>query len=389
MVTVDHPPNDDRIFHKEAKSLKAEGFDVSILCKANAEGQVTSLDGQHVLNPGGRLEFELDGIPVFAVKEHTSAIGQLLHKFHIDDFSRKFIKTGTAINPDAFHAHEPVSMYLAMQMRKKTGAKVVFDSHESWMGGTKKEKALKRLCLKDLQYMITANTITRGHHLCLNPELRTEIIYNFPDPAVFNLPMESNKLYDINIAHEGLMYFNRGLRDIVKVMEKLIVSHPEVRLKIIGGGRDAETRFLQEKINAGLTNTEVSGWLTYEEVPQALHDCSIGLIMKTRKPVNNVLGGPAIKLFNYFASGMAVVDVGLPESTYFLNQTKSGITVQNPTVENIYHALVQLIEDRDLLRQYCQRSFEAYRQFRWPTEARKLADFYHHTVFNRLGNIVR
>jgi glycosyltransferase involved in cell wall biosynthesis len=389
MVTVDHPPNDDRIFEKEAKSLKALGFDVTILCKANADGTVTNLDGKRVLNPGGALEFELDGIPIIAVKRDHSPKGKLLHKFHLDSFSKGFIRKGISINPDAYHAHEPISMYLAMQMRKKTGAKVVFDSHESWMGGTRKEQALKRLYLKDLQYLITANTITRGHHLCLNPALHTEVIYNFPDPEVFNLPFDEHKLYEVKIAHDGLLFFNRGLRDMVKVMEKLKETHPEVKLKIIGEGGPDENQFLQSKLEEGLDNIEITGWLDYAQVPQALHDCSIGLIMKTRKPINNVLGGPAIKLFNYFASGMAVVDVGLPESTFFLNQTRSGVTIQHPTVDNIYRALVQLIEDRDLLRQYCQRSYNAFKQFQWPTQAQKLADYYHHVVFNQQGIIIR
>ena len=141
--------------------------------------------------------------------------------------------------------------------------------------------------------------------------------------------------------------------------------------------------------NEGVDNIDVSGWLPYRKVPKALHDCSIGLIMKTRIPVNNVLGGPSIKLFNYFASGMAVLDVNLPESSYFLNQSRSGVSVRVPTSENIYHALIRLIEDRELLKAYCQRSYEWSRQWQWPSEAKKLTAFYEELVFNEKPWIFR
>ncbi len=389
MLTLEHAPNDDRIFEKEARSLAAAGYKVSILCKADADGRIRSFVGRQVINPDAALEFELDGIPVMAVKADESAVGRLLHKVQSDRFSREFIHKALEINADAYHAHEPVSFYLGLLITRKNGKKLIFDSHESWIGGSRKEQMIKRLYLRELKYLITANTISRGHLLGLNPALQTEVIYNFPDPAVFNLPFNKRKFERITIAHDGILLFNRGLKTMAEVMRMLKKSHPEIRLKIVGEGGDAENRYLEQIRKEGVDNIDVSGWLPYRQVPAALHDCSIGLIMKTPVPVNNVLGGPSIKLFNYFASGLAVLDVNLPESSYFLNQSRSGVSVRVPTAENIYHALIRLIEDPELLEKYCKRSFEWGQRWQWPSEARKLLAFYEELVFNEKPWIFR
>ncbi len=389
MLTLEHAPNDDRIFEKEARSLAAAGYKVSILCKADADGRIRSFVGRQVINPDAALEFELDGIPVMAVKADESAVGRLLHKVQSDRFSREFIHKALEINADAYHAHEPVSFYLGLLITRKNGKKLIFDSHESWIGGSRKEQMIKRLYLRELKYLITANTISRGHLLGLNPALQTEVIYNFPDPAVFNLPFNKRKFERITIAHDGILLFNRGLKTMAEVMRMLKKSHPEIRLKIVGEGGDAENRYLEQIRKEGVDNIDVSGWLPYRQVPAALHDCSIGLIMKTPLPVNNVLGGPSIKLFNYFASGLAVLDVNLPESSYFLNQSRSGVSVRVPTAENIYHTLIRLIEDPELLEKYCKRSFEWGQRWQWPSEARKLLAFYEELVFNEKPWIFR
>lgn len=389
MLTLEHPPNDDRIFEKEARSLRDAGYQVSILCKADPDGRVRSFIGRQVINPDAALDFDLDGIPVSAVKADGRPVGRLLHKVQSDRFSRAFIRKALEINADAYHAHEPVSFYLGLLITRKNGKKLIFDSHESWIGGSRKEQMIKRLYLRELKYLITANSISRGHLLGLNPALQTEIIYNFPDPRVFNLPFNEKKLERITLAHDGILLFNRGLKTMAEVMRMLKKSHPELRLKIVGEGGEAETRFLEKIRNEGVDNIEVSGWLPYRQVPKALHDCSIGLIMKTRLPLNNVLGGPSIKLFNYFASGMAVIDVNLPESSFFLNQSRSGVSVRVPTAENIYHALIRLVEDPELLKTYCKRSFEWSRKWQWPSEAKKLNAFYEEVVFNEKPWIFR
>lgn len=391
MVTLEHSPDDDRIFQKEARSLKAAGHELYILCLADPEGKVWSMGKWSQLNQDHQLEFSLEGIGVRAVTGPRNKLETLLKKGFRGPYIKRFVEAGKAIQPDVYHAHEPVSYYLSNQMARQNGAKVIFDSHESWIGGTFRERWIKRFHLQHLRYLITANSITRGHLLALNPHMATCEVYNYPQQSVFNYSLNEAKFEKVIIAHDGILPFNRGLMEMMEVLRILTSQYPNLVLRIVGTLKGQEKAYAKAKIKEyGLENhLEVTGWIPYDEVPYYLQDCSIGLILKTPQPLNNLLGGPAIKLFNYFASGMAVVDAGLHESTRFLDYTQSGISIRQRSTLAIANAIAHLIDHPDLLKIYCRRSQEAFQKFNWEKEAEKLIAFYENQILSDNTFVVR
>ncbi len=385
MITTEHTPDDDRIFHKEAKSLLKAGHELFILCVADAEGRIWSMGKREVLNPDGSLTLELEGVQVYAVKGPANYMEVTLKKFFSGGFLKRFVKTGKSFNADVYHAHEPVSFYLAYQMAEGRSEKIVFDSHESWVGGTPRERWVKRFYLSKLQYLITANSITRGHLLALNPHMETREIRNYPQAEVFNKPFKEGSPERPVIVHDGILPFNRGLKEMVEAINQVCKKHPQATLRILGEVQGSERSFLESRIKEyGLSeNIAITGWVPYDKVPDYLQDCSIGLILKRPHPINNLLGGPAIKLFNYFASGLAVIDAGLHESTRFLDKTGSGISLWDKSPEGIAEAICYLLENPELLRTYCHRSWEASKSMTWEKEAEKLIDFYNNTILSR------
>ena len=71
-------------------------------------------------------------------------------------------------------------------------------------------------------------------------------------------------------------------------------------LWLIGDVFGEEKNFLENKIitNDLENNIEITGWLSYNDVPKSIADCSIGLITNTNEK-RNTLAGPPNKLFNY------------------------------------------------------------------------------------------
>ena len=57
MIISLHSPKDDRIFFKEAVSLKKRGFEVSILCLTDENGQIKDMSG-NVLNLENQSKIE-------------------------------------------------------------------------------------------------------------------------------------------------------------------------------------------------------------------------------------------------------------------------------------------------------------------------------------------
>lgn len=382
MVTLDHPPDDDRIFHKEAKGLLDAGHQVSILCVADADGNIPSMAKGELLNPQGDLIIEQEGITIKAVKAPQNRKEKTLKKALLGGFVRRFVRAGQTLAPNVFHAHEPSSLYLALKMAHGDSGRVVFDSHESWLSGSSRDFWIKREVLPKLQYLITANQLTRGHLLSRNPKMATKIIYNYPESRIFNYPFRSEKFQQPIIAHEGILPFNRGLKRMIEALVQLKVQYPGILLRIVGEVKGDERQYLNHKMSEHnlYDNIEITGWVPYEAVPDYLKDAAIGLIVKTPKPLNNLMGGPAIKLFNYMASGMAVVDAGLPESTRFLDEIGAGITLRDRSATTLTNAIVYLLTNPGLMQQYAERGWEASQNLKWEKEAEKLVNFYRRQV---------
>ena len=182
------------------------------------------------------------------------------------------------------------------------------------------------------------------------------------------------------------MRFDRGLKEIIEVIRLLKKDFPSIQLKIIGETYNEEKKYLADKVKAYQLDKNIieTGWLKYEDVGNALKDCSIGLITNTNIEMNT-LAGPANKFFNYLTYGIACVAVDLPETTILLNESKSGITVQNRTVSNLAKAIETLLVDKEKLTMYCENAVEAYKKFNWDIEEQKLISFYNNVVLNNGG----
>lgn len=383
MISVNHSPLDDRIFYKEAMTLKSAGHTLSMICRADADGIMFDMGNKSSLNTITQKEIVFNGIQAYPIASPSGTVNTVLKKIFKGEFYDKFIETAIQINADVYHAHEPESYYIGLQIAKKNGAKVVFDSHESYTTGTPKEVWVKNQYLKDLQYLITANHITRGHLVSLNHKIKSTVIYNAAQPEFYSSLVQKNKPNTITIAHDGYLPFNRGLKEMLEAVLKVSQKHSNIQFKIIGETSGAEKEFLSEFVKKHQIEHIVSetGWVEYESVATHLSDCQIGIIAKT-PTVNNIIGGPPIKYYNYTAAGMAVIDVDMPETTRLLSKYKNGISVSNRTVQGLSNAILELIESPDLLEKYQNNSMKAFHELNWNNEGKKLIDFYEHVVLN-------
>ena len=107
-------------------------------------------------------------------------------------------------------------------------------------------------------------------------------------------------------------------------------------------------------------------------------ECDIGLIMYT--PTKNNLYSTSNKLFNYIASGLAIVSVNIPETARILSTINNNIIVKNRNVFEIVEALIMLIEHPEDLLQKKIASQKAYSKYNWNLEEKKLLQFYNKVI---------
>jgi len=380
MIAVQHHAKDDRIFYKEAKSLKKEGYDVSCLILTNEKGNLKDLS-RNILNKNNEESIEIEGIEIIRMLPPLSKKNIFLKKIFLGNFQKKFIEKIISINATIYHAHEPLSLRFAIKASKITGKKVIFDSHESWLGGTLKEKWIKLFYLKKVNYLITVNEGIQKLFTTRQQFKLTEIIYNASLTSFFkkNTTLNLDQNQPI-IVHEGSLLFNRGLVNMLDALVLIKKIYPNVILKIVGNSPEEESLYLKNRIKKDQLEKNIiqTGWVEYEKVQKELQDCSIGLILYTL--TKNNIYSTSNKLFNYIASGLAIVSVNLPETVKILKPLNNSIIVKDHSSNEIAKSLITLLDNRKLLNSKRKASLEAYKLLNWDNEEKKLIKFYENVI---------
>ena len=107
-ATSGHPAHDDRIFFKEARSLVRAGADVTLLCSDATKPPENLYGVRYQTYPGG---------------------GSLRRRLLTRGPLESALSEGRY---DVIHCHEPDGLLAALRVKRKTGVKVIFDSHELW-----------------------------------------------------------------------------------------------------------------------------------------------------------------------------------------------------------------------------------------------------------------
>jgi len=376
MIAMQHSAKDDRIFYKEAMSLKKYGYHVSYLLLTDKDGYIKDMGGM-ILNKRKESIIFLDGIKIIGIKPPSDFITSSLNRVFLGKFQQKIISSVLKENANIYHAHEPISLRIAMKAAKITNNKVVFDCHESWVDGTIKEQLIKKIYLKKIKYFITVNSGILEHLIQGAKFTTTEIIYNCSLPALFPLAKDYPRINaPITLVHEGTLTFNRGLKNMLQVLIVLKSEFPNIKLKIIGDSPKKESHYISKFIveNSLQNNILQTGWVKYEDVSKNLKNCDIGLILYS--PTKNNLFSTSNKLFNYIASNLAIVSVDLPETKKILEPLKNSIIVENNNGVKIAKAISKLIRDPKLLLAKKIASQNAYQKYNWTVEEKKLINFY-------------
>jgi glycosyltransferase involved in cell wall biosynthesis len=409
MLTTGHSALDDRIFYKESMSLQRAGYEVTLLAPVNDEGFLVDMGSNNLV--AGELTIQNIKIIGFAEKgsrfNKIHAILQLITLVSMGNFKlgtepfANLIDKGTKLRADIYHCHEIWSIYAGIQIKKrleKEGKKpkLIYDVHEYSPAVGSSSNMVYRLYSRILRkiivhfekealgyvdYVITANLITRGYLLTLNRFIQTEVIYNCPVLSIFQ-ETGSNKAYHKNkiiICHEGSLGFDRGLKLMIEVMRILKKRYDDkIELLIVGDVFGEERKYLKEKIEGyGLRDAVwCTGWLPYEKVGEAISQADIGIIFM-EPTENNMLAGPPNKLFNYMRYGLPVISVDLPETSRIIKETQCGLVVKDRSVNSLARALSALIEDEDKRHQLGENAKKAvYNQYSWEQMEKRLLRVY-------------
>lgn len=362
MITTVHHAYDGRIYHKQCKSLNKAGHEV-ILIAPKPE------------------TIKNEGIQVIPIDKPESECKRFI-------FSLKVIKPAVRVKADIYHFHDPELIPAGFFIRILTRKPVIFDVHEHYpraiMSKVYLNKFLKvpvkllyeiieRISLPFLSGIIyTTEEIGKRYNKYASCKLE-----NFPPKNLFKC--DENLIKDDSL----LLYLGgiteiRGIRQLVEAFSIVEKDYPDIKLLFVGAfeSKQFEKEIMKKVEELGLRKKIVfKGKVPYEEVRHYLEKASIGILPYL--PVPNHLVCLPNKLFEYMASGVAVVASDFSNYRRVIKNCQCGVLVNPESPESIAEGILYLLKNKNITQKMQMNGLKMFEStYNWEEEEKKLIDFY-------------
>lgn len=364
--TIAHLTEDERIFHKECKSLTND-FDVTLVGTSDHD-------------------YESDGVKIIGLGKPKGVFNRFKSIFSIIPTLRKQ-------EADIYHFHDPELIFTGYILKKFYKKTVVYDVHEHYTNKLNsknfgKWKFLKKILIKlwttlelrlskKFDLIITADTVTAKQF----PSEKTITIGNFPtlDFVQTAIPKTvPDNEEDFRVVYLGTIHEQRGLRKCVEAINK--VKYKGIKLHIIGNSNFPELTALFE------SNERVvyHGRIPWEKLSSELQKCYVGLILL--QPVSAftyIPGENIVKLFEYMGMGIPYIMSDFPGLRKFTEENGGGIVVDPTDTDKIAQSIEKLYEDKELFSRLSREGIGRVRDvYNWDAQAKKLIEGYQKILIN-------
>lgn len=363
VLTTVHQAYDGRIYHKQCKSLKKAGYEVTLLA------------------PKPDKMIKDDGINLIPIEKPKNELKRFLHAF-------KVFKLAKETKADLYHFHDPELIPVGVLLRIFTRKPVIFDVHEHYPNAIMSKKYLKpwlkkpiRLAyeiIEKLSLPILSGVIYTTEEIGKRYKSYTSCkIENYPLTDMFP-PLQKVKGDHHTLLYLGGITRIRGIEELIAGFAKVAIERPEAKLLFVGGFEsDSFEREIKQKVKKHHLEEKVQfkGKVPYEQIEGYLSTASIGIIPYL--PVPNHLVCLPNKLFEYMAAGVAVISSDFPHYRKVVETSSSGLLIDPESPQSIAKAMISLLDDATLTDEMGKNGRVAFEtKYNWNSEEEKLVAFY-------------
>jgi len=353
MLTSVHWALDDRIFHREAKTIAAAGVSCCVIGPYPASAFV-------------------EGVWIEALPKQTSRLKRAFMGWTV---LRKALQIGKRV----FIFHDPELFGVGLLLRL-CGKHVVYDCHENlpmqllqkdWIPKPLRWVLLPWVWLAEwLGARLLSGVISAAEVMLPRfPKKRSALIRNFPIRAALEhnrggIPIQ---LRDDVVVYAGGLSRIRGIRELVAAFRAPELSHAQ--LWLLGPFESEE--FQREIMSSLPPNARWLGLKDHSEVLKTYPATKIGACLLYPTPSHR--HSQPIKLYEYMAAGLPIVASNFPEFAPVLEGC--GVLVNPYDVDKIRTALVAMLSDSAKLAEMSLvAQTRALESFVWEKEGQKLVD---------------
>jgi glycosyltransferase involved in cell wall biosynthesis len=362
IVSAVRPALDVRTYHKEARSLAAAGWEVTVIGRDPGPARVAG------------------GVRVVPLPPAGGAGRWILHA--------RALRAALAARADIYQVTDLELLPAALVLRR-TGRPVVYDCIEDypaymrlkpWLPRPVRPLAaavterLERLVVPRLAAVLAADEGTARRLRRYHPTVT--VLHNFPRrndfaPVPPDAPRPDGVLY-----HGSLPAYH--LRALAAIGRELVRRVPEARCTIVGepDSADAWTTFAEDLAAGELLGRMVlRPRVPFEAVPALLAGARAGVVPLPDVPKfrTNV----PMKLFEYMAAGVPAVTSDLPPARALLADGDGAVLVPPGDASAFAEALARLLRDRAAAAAQAARGLDLVRErFHWERDEPALLRLY-------------
>jgi glycosyltransferase involved in cell wall biosynthesis len=367
IISSVHNALDNRIFYREACTLKNAGYEVCLIAVHDKPET-------------------LQGITIIPLRR--------LRRVRRPMLWWNIIGLAISTHADIFHLHDPELLVLSPLIRLLTRKPVIYDVHEA--------NADFVLTKEDIPYLVriffawflgwfepfmayfqsglifaddqTAKSFSRVN-------LQKATLFNFPETSflenAFALSREIKEHKPI-VLHLGSQKRFRGTDLMLDAFQQVLNSVPQARLLLVGAFSpvEFEEEFRLEVERRNLTDSIlITGSVPFVEISKYLVRASVGWI--PLQPVSKYMKNIPTKLFEYQAYAIPVVSSNLPSTQPFIKHLKTGFLVKADDPSSHAEAIIALLTNQSLASSIGKCGQDAVlKHFRWSDMEPRLLTLY-------------
>lgn len=368
-ITTVHNTFDTRIFYKECKSLAKYFGTVYLIAPSREEYKI---DGVQIIK-----------IPIFKSRFIRMSIGNIIAFY-------RAIK----IHAHIYHFHDPEFLPWALLLKAATKSKVIYDVHEDYFTSIREKNWIKGGLLRKVSASIF-NLVEKKSAKFFDAIVIAEDYYieNFDGTnrkivKILNYPILNEVLPQINfkkigfsIVYSGTVSENRGIWNVLKVVETLSKERRDFKLYIIG---KFSSENLFSNVREFLTENsldefvEIIGGNSYvkREIIDAYHKfMDLGLVLMPISP--HYERKLPTKFFEYMLAGIPFIATNFPLWKEFVEENKCGIVVNPDNFEEINKFIQYLIDNPDERKKMGEEGKKkVLEEYNWDTQEETLVELY-------------
>lgn len=368
-ASITHAPDDDRVFYREALSLRKYYKDVTVIGVGEnpADVMVKGVRQIQVADKG--------------IRQNIQQVHDVLE----------------GISPDILHVHEPHLLKLAAGYRAFS-CKVIYDAHEDYAEIIRlfsRRNLLRkhtvaqlirfweRLYVPKMDAVITVTPNLADHYKKLTNKPVTEV-RNYPRPAeAFTDLPQLEHIYQFAAGRRIIGYVGQIARErhpewLFDTVHRLNQQGYHLAAVFVGPVSERDREWFN-----GLIRQHDHEVLALPPVP---HD-QVYTLMKQHFSLGwavlpyhkQFVESFPNKIFEYMQAGVPFIASDLSYVRRFLTVTTAGLILKDLSMESLTRQIGQLLNDRQLLQRMAGDALSAYHDgYRWESEEIKLAELYKH-----------